>query len=97
MPVCQAKRLCTAREFAQWIAYHGMEPWGEERADLRAGIIAATIANVNRGGGKAASPHDFMPDFDPQPKVQSLEEQKAVMARAFANMPEAQKRGNPDS
>lgn len=97
MPLWLAKRSCTLREFARWVEYFKLEPWGEERADLRAGIIAATIANVNRGGGKAATPQDFMPDFDPRPKVQSLEEQEAVMARAFANMREAQKRGNPDS
>ncbi len=40
-----------------------MEPWGEERADLRSGIIAATIANSApyRKRGRAFQPSEFMP------------------------------------
>ncbi len=38
-----------AREFAEWIAYARIEPFGEEVADHRAGTIASMIANVNRG------------------------------------------------
>lgn len=55
-----------------------MEPFGEDRADLRAGIIAATIANSaahSRGGYK---PSDFMPTFG-APKRQSVEEMQALL------------------
>lgn len=39
-----------------------MSPFGDERADLQAGIIASTIANVNRGRNTTAfKPEDFMP------------------------------------
>jgi hypothetical protein len=55
-------------EFAEWMAYAGLEPFGEERADLRAGIIAATIANVHRPGERDPyTPTDFMPCFGPPP------------------------------
>jgi hypothetical protein len=38
------------------------QPWGEYAADLRAGVIASTIANVNRSkDAPAFSPLDFMP------------------------------------
>lgn len=42
-----------------------MHPAGEERADLRAGIIAATTANGLGGkkGGGSFVPRDFMPRF----------------------------------
>ncbi len=71
---------CDSREFAEWRAYYELEPWGEERADLRAGIVASTIANVNRGKGKAFSPGDFMPEFDkPIRKKQTAAEMAAVM------------------
>ena len=71
---------CNSREFAEWRAFFELEPWGEERADLRAGIIASTIANVNRSKGKAFSPGDFMPEFDkPVRKHQTPEEMAAVM------------------
>jgi hypothetical protein len=49
------------------MAYAKIEPFGEERADLRAGIVASTIANVNRDPKrrvKPFTPDEFMPDFD---------------------------------
>lgn len=49
-------------EYAHWLALFRVDPWGEQRADLRAGIIAATIANVNRGKNtQAFKPNKFMP------------------------------------
>jgi hypothetical protein len=39
-------------EFSGWMAFYNVDPWGEERADLRAALIACTIANVNRGEGQ---------------------------------------------
>jgi hypothetical protein len=57
----------SSRELSEWMAYAQMEPFGEERADLRAGIIAATIANMNRDPKKRAKPfgpEEFMPKFD---------------------------------
>ena len=38
----------SAREFAEWIAYAGMEPFGETRADLRIATLAALFAEANR-------------------------------------------------
>lgn len=35
-------------ELAEWQAYYDLEPFGDQQANIRAGIIAATIANVNR-------------------------------------------------
>jgi len=47
---------------AEWIAFDRIDPWSEARADLRAGIIASVVANVNRGKKtKAFTPVDFMP------------------------------------
>lgn len=52
----------SAYELAEWMAYFEAEPWGEERADLRSGIIASTLANVNRARDTPPySPRDFMP------------------------------------
>lgn len=53
-----------ASMLVQWVAYFGLEPFGEERADLRAGIVSSVVANCNRAkGGKAFEPKDFMPKF----------------------------------
>ncbi len=93
----EALARCDSRQFAEWQAYYELEPWGEERADLRAGIIASTIANVNRGKGqKAFSPGDFMPEFaKPPPKPQTPAEMFAVMTTFAArqNAYVARKRG----
>ena len=52
----------SAAEFRAWMAYYEIEPFGEERADLRAGILAATLVNINRRKGrKAVTAHELMP------------------------------------
>ena len=48
-------------ELAEWMQFYGASPFGDERNDLHAGIIAATIANVNSSKGRAFQPQDFMP------------------------------------
>lgn len=57
----------TSSELTGWIAYFGLEPFGEERADLRSGIVAAVIANANRDTKKRREPYqpqDFMMFLD---------------------------------
>ena len=52
----------SAGELRGWIESYRLSPWDEARADLRAGIIASTIANVNRGkNSQPFDPRDFMP------------------------------------
>lgn len=54
----------SSRAFAEWMAFDRLEPIGEGRADLRAGIIASTVFNMNRGKDTPArSPSDYMPTF----------------------------------
>ena len=73
----------TSKQFAEWMAYSKLEPWGEERDDLRMGIMASTIANVNRGKNqKPFKPTDFMPQFEPETEEQAAERliAKAMLA-----------------
>ena len=71
-----------AQELMRWLGYHQLEPWGEERADLRAGIVASTIANVHRGKGKAPfRVRDFMPRFRKAVK-QTPEQMAAILTMA---------------
>ena len=70
----------TSAQFAEWMAYAQLEPWGEERADLRAGIIASTMANSMRSKkGKPFKPQDFMPKFEP-------EDEEVTAAKMMARM-----------
>jgi hypothetical protein len=70
----------TSPQFAEWMAYSRLEPWGEERDDLRMGIVASTVANVNRSKDrKPYKPTDFMPSFEP---VSEEEQVAALLAKA---------------
>jgi len=77
----------SSREFSEWLAYAQIEPLGDERGDLQAGVIAATIANANRDEDKTPEPyrpadfiHEFWPpeDADEEPR-QSWQEQLALV------------------
>ena len=67
-----------SRELSEWMAYYELNPFGSVRNDLQAGIVASTIANVNRGkNDKSFTPSDFMPYMEkPQ---QSEGDMQAVM------------------
>ena len=67
MTVAELLARIDSAELTEWMAYSQIEPFGEERADLRAGIVASTTANVWSGKGKSFKPSDFMPKFDAKP------------------------------
>jgi hypothetical protein len=71
-----------AAELQDWIALQERDPFTSDRADLRAGIIAAVIANVN-SSRRTFRPSDFMPEFGP-PQEQTDEDIRAVAIRANA-------------
>jgi hypothetical protein len=52
------------RELGLWAALWRIDPWGEERADLRSAITSFVIAESKRDPKKKSkpySPRDFMP------------------------------------
>lgn len=58
-------RAISNPQLIEWEAYYLLEPFGEERDDLRAGIISSTVANVFRSKrSKTFAPRDFMPRID---------------------------------
>jgi hypothetical protein len=59
MPVAEMLARMSASELAEWRAFDLVEPIGEPRADLRAGIVAAVLWNANFESKK--TPFDFMP------------------------------------
>lgn len=50
----------SSTEYADWLEYAAVEPWGETRADLRSAIVACTVA---RSQGSKSEVADFLPDF----------------------------------
>ena len=65
-----------SRLVSEWMAYDKLSPIGPERDDLRAGSIAAVIANVNRDPKHRADlyqPDDFALRFGPPDEVETEE------------------------
>lgn len=71
--VREAQKRCSSREFAEWMAYYRLEPWGEWRADYRNGLALSTYLNTKLPKGKRVKPDDFMPNFGPPRRASAKE------------------------
>lgn len=61
------------------MAFYNIEPFGEERDDLRAGMIASPLINLwSKKGSKRVKPSDFIMRFDPK-EPQTPETMKALL------------------
>ena len=72
-----------ARELAEWQAYERLEPWGEQRADLRQAITSCLFANAWRDAKAHKKPFEhaeFMPFAD---KPKQSEKQQVHIATAI--------------
>lgn len=59
--VCEIERDMPSSELTEWMAYYRLEPFGQERDNLHAGMIASILANVYRKkGAKNFTVDDFM-------------------------------------
>ena len=75
----------SAREYAEWMAYSRVEPWGEERADLRAALICKVLADINTPKGKQGPKlEDFMLKFDREKPTQTTDEMIGAVAQITA-------------
>jgi hypothetical protein len=93
MSVKRAQADIDSSEFAEWVAFNGLEPFGESRGDLRSAIVACTIANAHRGKRRRAfKVDDFMPKFKSK-TTQRDPVQIFRMFSAFAEMHNASLKG----
>ena len=53
----------SSAELTEWYAYYAIEPFDAQRDDLRAAIVASTVANVapRRKGSRTYKTEDFLP------------------------------------
>jgi hypothetical protein len=74
-------RRMSAKEFNVWQAEYEIEPWGEERSDLRAGSIvqAALMPHCKNVKFK-----DCVLNFEPPKKQTWQDMQKMCMSRTLA-------------
>jgi len=69
-------------ELGYYWALWQIDPWGEQRADLRSGIVASTIANVHRDSRKVEPfrPAQFMPYHREAPPPPAVVSQRLLQA-----------------
>lgn len=88
MSVSRAQREVDSNEFTHWKQYYRIDPRGEERADLRMGILATVLVRLLGKKSIRVDPSKFMPKF--RGKRQSFGEMAAILKAAAG----AAKHGN---
>lgn len=90
MPVAELLDRMSSREFSEWMAYYEIEPFGEERADLRQAMTTSAVHNTIQAQTKRpkwTKPEDFMIFSDrTQPKTEESGpvEPELLKAKLFA-------------
>lgn len=64
MTVGELLDRASGRELAEWQAFYLLEPFGEERDDMRAAMVAALMTNLLSKRDKPVEPKDFMPLYE---------------------------------
>lgn len=67
----------------EWMAYYSLEPFGQERDNMHAGLVASAVYNVNRDQKKqrkAFQPGDFMLEFDSAGEVKAEKTAQEIYA-----------------
>jgi len=79
----------SSEELTEWAAYYQLDPFGSYRADLQAGVVASTMANIHAKKGHKFGPSDFMPRFGEPEKAKSMspDEIKDKLRRMFGKKP----------
>lgn len=98
MTVGELLTRMSSRELSEWQQFYAVEPFGEERSDIRSAISAAAIVTSLRGLGgvkRPVKPEAFMPfngawDAEPQSLVDKIKS-----SPVFAGRPGKQK-AKPD-
>lgn len=79
--VTQCQDNISSKEFAEWIAYSRLEPFGADLFQVYFGTVAAAITNTTRSkkNDKIFQWHDFFQPLDFEETHQTTEEQLAIV------------------
>jgi hypothetical protein len=65
--------MLTATQMRDWEIYSIAEPFGQPRADIMAGVIAAATVNIWRGKGEEAiQPCEMIGEAKPEPTREEM-------------------------
>lgn len=80
MPVAELQERIDAAEFAEWLAYARVQPFGEAHNDRRFGTIAAAIVNLFRKRG--SKPRQWFHYFPPYERKHGERDWRGMLAVA---------------
>ena len=83
MTVSELDARMTSREFAEWMIYFQIEPFGPARQDYHAALISTVVANSN---GNKMSPDDFIKPFEIESRVPEVIEEDEFSAKQLQMM-----------
>lgn len=74
-------RRLPASELVEWEEYSNLEPWGQYRGDLQAGIVASVISNLVRDESQEPwKPGDFVLRFEKSDPIDEKQGADLVLA-----------------
>lgn len=65
----------------EWLEYSQIEPFGEERSDLRNAMLMALVSSGL--GGKSKTISDFMPNFKAENKKKPVRNPEKLLRKYF--------------
>lgn len=65
-------------ELRKWMAWYKIEPFGEERMDLRFALMTAHVVSPYLKKGHKPKLSDYMMEFQPKPKMSNDEIRKVL-------------------
>lgn len=74
MTLGELRERVSSAELTAWFAYYRLDPWGEQRADLRNAMSMRQVAAIHRDPKRSPRPpsvEDFMP-YMRKPKPRDL-------------------------
>lgn len=75
----------SSRELDEWAALGVVEPWGQDREDIRAAIIWATLVNTHIAkASQAVKPEQFIQALSPQPEPTEQGSAEVLLAKTMA-------------
>lgn len=89
IPVRELQERISSAEFVEYMASYQLDQRGGHYDDLRAGAIAAMIANVNRDTSKRETPYGIL-DFIPWNETRQVDEDVVAAGPVLLDDPDQQ-------
>lgn len=96
MTVAELLARISSLELSEWMAFYSIEPFGTERDNLHAGVVASATVNLWRDSDdEPARPQDFLLQFGAQDDTDpAASEDLYDMMRTWAMLNEATTHGD---